>query len=217
MKIMSGKILVVVMCVAVSVLLAMPGVSFSDDPDQTQTRYWEDGGYHLDNLQTKLRLRDCIIDDTGMSEAEMNWYEPLIAETLKLNGGDAKSVREMFRKAVGDECVGDCLMERLRKRNRVMKQEQKQLDGDDQVAGLEGKRDQTGDQNQTRTRDDTDCDPVGDANKNRHGDEAGDLTSDVTSTQAQDSTSDQSGDQSQDRTRDVEECDPVGDENRKGW
>jgi len=208
---MNGKLFLMVRCVAVSILLVIPGTTFSADKEMVK-----------DKTMEKLMLRSCIIDDTGLSEAEMSWYEPLVLKALKLNGGDSESVREMFRKAVGDGCVGDCLMERLRNWNRAMKREQIQTDAEDQVAARERKQEQTqdmsgdqiGDKNQTRTRDDEDCDPVGDANKNRKGDEAGDLTS----AQAQDSISDQSGDQSQARTRDDEDCDPVGDanKNRKG-
>lgn len=205
MKFKDRSAVLILMGVVLSALLAMPVPALSDDQDRI--RSWRDGGDHLDDPMIQLRLRGQIIDDTGLTESELEIYQPLIVEALSLNGGDAEQIREMFRKAVGDECVGDCLMERLRKWNRIMKQEQKQLDGDDQVAELEDKKDQTADQNQTRTRDDADCDPVGDANKNRYGGEAVDQTGD-----------DQTGDQNQTRTRDDADCEPVGDanKNRKG-
>jgi len=167
MKIMDGKTFFTAMCVAVSVLLVIPGASFSADKEMVK-----------DKTMEKLMLRSCIIDDTGLSDAEMSWYEPLVLKALKLNGGDSEPVRAMFQKAVEDGCVGDCLMARLRNWNRAMKREQEQADGEDQVAARERKRgqaqdsisDESGDQSQTRTRDDEDCDPVGDASKNRKGD-----------------------------------------------
>jgi hypothetical protein len=97
------------------------------------------------------------MEDTGLDEGQMNWYGPLIRKALSLNGNDPVQVRSMFQKAVEDECVGDCLMERLRTWNRTMERKREHLSDDNQLAAqeraTEGSQDMTGDQLQDRTRE----------------------------------------------------------------
>lgn len=116
------------------VLLVLPAISFAQE--------------QVDTSQVQLRLQERIMADTGLTEGEMNWYGPLIRKALSLNGNDPEPVRYMFQKAVKDECVGDCLMERLRTWNRTMEKKRESLYDNNQAAAqervTERSRDMTG-------------------------------------------------------------------------
>ena len=184
MKFKGRNAVLVVMGVVLSALLAMPVSSLSDDQDRIQS--WRDGGDHLDDPKIQLRLRDQISDDTGLTESELEIYQPLIKEALSLNGGDSEQIRDMFRKAVGEDCVGDCLLQRLRIWNRTMIQEQKRP-GDLHEAE---KQERTREQTRSRTGE-QDGEPDGTQNQEQTREQ------ERSQDQTQDQTGDGNGDQNQ--------------------
>ena len=114
--------------------------------------------------QLRLRLRSQLKKETGLTDEELDAIEPVLAETLSLNGGDTEPIRKMVRKAVQVDCVDKCLMERLRTQNRLMLQEHKELAEGEKLASQERVR------TRTRTRD---------------GEQSGDTTRTETQTQTQ--------------------------------
>jgi hypothetical protein len=143
MKFKCESVVVTVIGFTFLVLLVLPAGSLAQE--------------QADTSHVQSRLQERIMEDTGLDEGQMNWYGPLIRKALSLNGNDPVQVRSMFQKAVEDECVGDCLMERLRTWNRTMERKREHLSDDNQLAAqeraTEGSQDMTGDQLQDRTRE----------------------------------------------------------------
>jgi len=108
----------------------------------------------------RLRLRNQLKKETGLSEDELDAVDPLLAQALDLNGGDTEPIRLMMRKAVQVDCVGECLKERLRNHNRLILQEHAEAGEKAAVASRERDRIRTGtrdheqsdDQARTETR-----------------------------------------------------------------
>ena len=185
MKFKDGSAVLILMGVVLSALLAMPVPALSDDQDRI--RSWRDGGDHLDDPMIQLRLRGQIIDDTGLTESELEIYMPLIEEALSLNGGDSEQIRNMFRKAVGEDCVGDCLMKRLRIWKRTMIEEQERFVDLDEAEVREKTREQT------RSR-------TGEQDGEPDGTQTQEQTREHSQEQTQNQAGDQSGDQNQNRS-----------------
>ena len=116
-----------------------------------------------EGTQLRLRLRNQLKKETGLTDEELDAVDPLLTEALSLSGGDTEPIRKMVRKAVQMDCVDDCLVERLRKRNRQMLQEHKELGEGEKLASQERVRtrtrirdgEQSGDATRTETRTQT--------------------------------------------------------------
>ena len=136
MKFKCVSMVVTVISFSFLVLFILPAMSFAQE--------------QADISHVQSRLQERIMEDTGLTEGEMNWYGPLIRKALSLNGNDPEPVRHMFQKSVEDECVGDCLMERLRTWNQTMERRRESLSDENQVAAqervTERSQDMTGDQ-----------------------------------------------------------------------
>ena len=185
MKFKDRSAVLILMGVVLSALLAMPVPALSDDQDRI--RSWRDGGDHLDDPMIQLRLRGQIIDDTGLTESELEIYMPLIEEALSLNGGDSEQIRNMFQKAVGEDCVGDCLMNRLHAWNRKMIQQK------EQIVDLDEAETQKNTREQTRSR-------TGEQDGEPDGTQTQEQTREHSQEQTQNQAGDQSGDQNQNRS-----------------
>ena len=99
----------------------------------------------LDITKQQIQGLNALEKETGLSNEEIDAIDPLLEEALRLNGGDTEPLRKMVRSADQADCVGECLMERLRTHNRLMLQEHKQFAEVEQVASQE--------RLMTRTRD----------------------------------------------------------------
>ena len=133
-----------VLVVTVSFLMVMVNSVLADEQIRTQSMITAQGQVD-EATQLRLRLRSQLEKETGLSHEEIDAIDPLLEEALRLNGGDTEPLRKMVRSAVQADCVGECLMERLRTHNRLMLQEHKQLAEVEQVASQE--------RLMTRTRD----------------------------------------------------------------
>lgn len=149
MKIKGRVIVFMIMGLAVLCFVGTSGTLLAAEvpgvPDQDRTQAWRDDGQHLEEPMLQQRDRDRIMDDTGLPEAEMVSMEPELAEAVALSGGDTGPVRKMIQKAVGENCVGDCLMERLRNWNRNMEQKQVSTKTQDTAMNREQDRDSSSD------------------------------------------------------------------------
>lgn len=125
-----------VMIFTVIFLVASPGPVNAEEQIQTksmiQAKEQVDGATEL-----RLRLRNQLMKEFGLESEELEAIDPILKEALRLNGGDTEPIRKMVRKALQIDCVGECLMERLRNHNRLMLQEHKQVDENSQVASQE--------------------------------------------------------------------------------
>ena len=106
-----------------------------------------------DALALRTRLKNQLMKETGLSAEELETLDPALSEALELNGGDPEPIRIMIRKSVQIDCVGECLLERLRDQNMKMLQMKEKAEEGDQVAVREQIR------TRTRTRD---SEPSGD-------------------------------------------------------
>jgi hypothetical protein len=136
---------VMILAVAAGMLVIPAGSAMADE--QVQTRSMIRSQDQVDEAtQLRLRLKNQICNETGLTEEEVEAIEPLMAEALELNGGETEPIRKMVRKAVQVDCVGECLAERLRTQNMLMLKEQQAADGEKIMA-----REQL--TTRTRTRD----------------------------------------------------------------
>ena len=174
--------------------LGLVGILFIGTPaslvagEQERNQFRIGAGDNLDNPAVLLRLRQQIRTENGLTEAEMKWFGPVIDKSLALNGGDPEPVREMFQKALGEGCTGDCLMERLRHWNRSMEQNQ-QMDDQGIVAARERTRSQVRDMN-----DDADGDQVRERNREQTREQAQDASGDQTQERSQEQNQEQNSD-----------------------
>jgi len=127
------------------VFLAAPVKSvMAEEQVQTQSMIMAQGQFD-DATQLRLRLKNQLRKETGLNLEEVEAIDPLLEEALRLNGSDPEPIRAMVRKALQMDCVGVCLMERLRTQNRLMLKEHKQS----------GEMEQAATQERTRTRTQT--------------------------------------------------------------
>ena len=163
MKIKTGYTVLMILIVAM-VFLAVP-VNTVLAQELIRTKSMIQTQDQVDEVtQLRLRLKSQLGKETGLRAEELDAIDPLLAEALRLNGGDTEPIKKMVRKSVQVDCVGECLVERLRTQNRVMLQEHKELAEDTKVASQDRLR------TQTRTRD---------------GEQSGDTTRTQTQTQTQ--------------------------------
>ena len=152
-----------VLAVTAGMLMVPAGSAFADE--QVQTRSMIRSQDQVDEpTQLRLRLKNQICSETGLTAQEVEAVEPLLAQALELNGGETEPIRKMVRKAVQVDCVGECLAERLRTQNRLMLKDQQAADGEKLMA-----REQV--TTRTRTRD---------------GEQSGDMKRSETRTQSRD-------------------------------
>lgn len=140
-----------------SLLAATAGLAFAEEQIRTQSMIQaQDQADEATAL--RLRLRSQLKKETGLTEEQLDDLDPLLAEALNSNGQDAESLRKMVRKSVQMDCVGDCLMDRLREHIRL--QDPDQIGDPDQTAARERMKTRTqlmdgdlsGEQNRTEAR-----------------------------------------------------------------
>lgn len=132
--------------------MAAGGLALGDDQDQTRTQI--KGGQHLEEpIKLQLMLRDQISKDTGLTQIQIDELEPLLVEAVNLYGGDTEPVRKMVRESVEAGCVGECLKERIRVRNREMTQTRKQIQTPEGDMVRERTRERTQERTETQTEE----------------------------------------------------------------
>ena len=152
-------IFLMVMAFVLSFLMVSIGPAQADE--QIRTKSMVQAMDQLDEAtQLRLRLRSQLKKETGLTDEELDAVDPLLTKALSLSGGDTEPIRKMVRKAVQMDCVDECLVERLRKHNRLMLQEHKELGEGEKLASRERVRtstrtrdgEQSGDTTRTETR-----------------------------------------------------------------
>ena len=152
-----------IVALAVGLLVIPAGSAMAEE--QVQTRSMIRSQDQVDEAtQLRLRLKNQICNETGLTEEEVQAIDSLLEEALKLNGGETEPIRNMVRQAVQVDCVGECLEERLRIQNRLMLKDQQAAEGEKLMARKEVTT-------RTRTRD---------------GEQSGDMTRSETRTQSRD-------------------------------
>jgi hypothetical protein len=154
-----------------SFLVVSTGPAKAEEQIQTQSMIQAKGQVD-EATQLMLRLKSQLGKETGLRAEELDAIDLLLAEALRLNGGDTEPIRKMVRKSVQVDCVGECLLDRLRTHNRLMLQEHKELADGEKLASQERVR------TRTRTRD---------------GEQSGDTTRTETQTRNQDDPGNGSG------------------------
>jgi len=152
-------IVIKIMFVMTAFLVATAGFAFAGEQIRSQSMI-QAKEQTDEAAQLQLRLRSQLKKETGLTDEDLDALDPLLAEALRLNGGDTEPVRKMVRKSVQMDCIGDCLTERLRTQNRLMLLEHQQAVEAGQTASQERvttrtrtrEGDQSGDQTRTQTQ-----------------------------------------------------------------
>jgi hypothetical protein len=158
MKIKSSLSVCTILLLTTAFVLLVAGSALAGEEVRTQTRITSQERLD-DSLELRTRLKNQLRKETGLSEEDLQALDPVLAEALELNGQDAEALRMMVRKAVQIDCVGECLMDRLRDQNRQMLQDRKKDAEGDQLAVREETRTRTrtmdGDQSGESARSET--------------------------------------------------------------
>lgn len=158
MKIKSSLSVCTILLLTTAFVLLVAGSTLAGEEVRTQTRITSQERLD-DSLELRTRLKNQLRKETGLSEEDLQALDPVLAEALELNGQDAEALRMMVRKAVQIDCVGECLMDRLRDQNRQMLQDRKKDAEGDQLAVREETRTRTrtmdGDQSGESARSET--------------------------------------------------------------
>lgn len=121
----------VMMALAVTagmIFLVPAGSAMADEQVQEQYRI-----HSQEQVKVMTQLKKEIFSETGFTRKEVKAIQPLMAEALELNGGEIGSIMKILKEAGQDNCVGECLAERLRTQNRLMLKEQA-ADGEEMMA-----------------------------------------------------------------------------------
>jgi len=117
------------LAVTAGMFLVPAGSTMADEQVQEQYRI-----HSQEQVKVMTQLKKQIRSETGLTAEEVEDIEPLMAEALDLNGGEIGSIMRILKGADRDNCVGECLAERLRTQNRLMLEEQQAIDGEKLMA-----------------------------------------------------------------------------------